>query len=171
MTRCIFRRTGAGVVHHESPALRGLVIDVGGNHMCTARPLRCEDVDLFQHMVNSAREGVHSSYMFRPHMYGPTMHKHGFKCGAYGPRAHQAASTRVNASDIVFIRPARHEFLEIALLQGLIEGGFDFVGCTAHYGMQFCFLSWHGGILSHLRRLRCTLPVGCEATFVMEVRV
>ena len=171
MTRCILRCSRAGVVHYEAPALRGLVIDVGGNHMGAAWPLRRENVDLFQHMVDSARDGVHPSYVFRPHLHGATMRKHGFKCRADGTRTHQAAAAGVNAGYIVLIGPASHEFLEVTQLQGLVESSFDFVGCTAHYGMQFCFLSWHGGILSHLRRLCCTLAVGCEAMFVLEDRV
>jgi hypothetical protein len=48
------RAARAGVVRHHAPALRGLVIDVGGQHEGMARAFGGEHLDALQHVVHGA---------------------------------------------------------------------------------------------------------------------
>lgn len=161
----ILMGAGAGVMDHQPPALRGLVIHVSGDHVRTAGAVGRQDVNFLEYVMDSASQRIYSPYVLWPYMDGTAVRKHGFECSADSTSAAQSASTGMNASDIVFVRPASHEFFDIPQLQRFVKSGLHFIGGPPHHGMQFCFVSWHGGILSHLLPARCALAVGCMTMF------
>ena len=63
----IVGRAGAGVVHHQSPALRGLVVHIGGQHMGLGGAFRGHDLHALQHMVHRTGQRVDPANLFGLH--------------------------------------------------------------------------------------------------------
>ena len=121
----------ACVMHHHAPALWGLVIDIGSQYKCMRTPARCKDFHFFQDVMHGARQGVNPAHLFGTGLYGAAMGKHGLKSCANGTGTYHARPTRVYAGNIIFVRPACHEFFDICTLQGLIKCGFYIVRSAA----------------------------------------
>ena len=127
------------MVRHQAPALRRLVIDVGGNHIDLARAFFGQYFDAFAQIVHTADERLDLAQRLRPGA-DAALGKHGFKSGTYGRHADQARAARMHANQIVFVGPAGHEFFQVGVLQRFIERSFDIVGrSTQGRGVLFCF--------------------------------
>jgi hypothetical protein len=107
----------AGMVRHHAPALRGLVVDVGGHHPgLRAVPSGVSTaIELHQAVHALARESTACGRSGQG-LYG-AIGKHGFEACADGARAPTRGPPGMHANDIVFVRPACHELVNVGRLQ------------------------------------------------------
>lgn len=147
---CIFRAPRARVVYDEPPALRSLVVHVSSNNMRFARAFGRKNLHGFQHMVNRTGQGLHPTNMFRLHMDSPPVREHRLECGANRTHADQSGTTGVDTRDVIFVRPTRHQLVDVAKLHRFVESGFNFIRRSANSGVHFCWVFRHIRILAYL---------------------
>jgi len=135
------------MVHHHSPALRGLVVDVGSENIGGHGAFFGLNLYLFQNVVHCARQRIDTSDLLSPGLNATAVLEHRFKGSAYSAVSNDAWPTGVNTGDIVFVCPAAHQSVNVAGAQGFIERGFNFIGGSAQCGMEFGFVSGHSGLI------------------------
>ena len=85
--------------------------------------------------MHALRKGLHTAIV-----------EHGLKSGPNRTRADHAPTSRVDTHDVVLFRPARHELLDVRVVQGFVKGLLDVIGRTANHG-RLQFGAFHGFVL------------------------
>jgi hypothetical protein len=97
------------------------------------RTIGTQHLDPLYQVMHGAGQGVDFVYVFGMRLNG-AIGKHGLKCGAYGACTHKPRSTWVDAHNFFFIGPARHQTLNVALTQRIIERGFYIIRIATQGG-------------------------------------
>ena len=106
-------RSGAGMVDHQPPTLRRLVENVRCQDIGVRRSFVGHDVDAFQHAVHRTGQSINPSDRLGLHMNRPFVAKDGFKRRTDGTRSHHARPAGMHAHDVIFIRLAGYELLDV----------------------------------------------------------
>lgn len=117
----------------HAPALRSLVVHIGGNHVRLLTSLGCHDFYTLHQMVNRTGQRINFVDSFGMGLH-TAVGKHVFKCGADGALPNQPGATRVYANDVVFLGPTPHELLCVGVVQRLVEVVLDVIRGAAHNG-------------------------------------
>src|SRR6218665_1921116 len=135
---------GAGMAHHHAPALRGFVGHGGDQEPGQARG-GLRQPQLLDHAVHGTRQGQHAVDLHPPQNHG-AFGKHRRELVTDGAGAQQARPAGPHVGDVVIVRPAGHQFLDVAMPQGLVERRFGLVRRTIE-GDGFRSGMGHGGAM------------------------
>ena len=96
--------------------LEGYAIPDDGQNVGLHRAFGGHHIHPFQHVVHGTDQRVNAAYAVRMRRNGTSVGEHAVKRCANSAGAYDARTARMNAHNLVFVRPTRHKLLDIALL-------------------------------------------------------